>query len=415
MEAACPESVGSGRPDPDEPEPLTEPADGVPPVVDTVESLHTAAYAVASGTGPVALDTERASGYRYSQRAYLIQLRREGTGTLLVDPVALEGELHPLVSALRGTEWILHAATQDLPCLAELDLHPQRLFDTELAGRLAGYERVSLGTLVERVLGYRLEKGHGAADWSRRPFPHDWLVYAALDVELLVPLRAEMRAELERQGKLSWAEEEFEAIRTAAPPAPRAEPWRRTSGIHRVRSPRQLAAVRALWQARDEYAQHRDIAPGRVLPDSSIIQAARVNPKSEADLTALPVFGGRQQRRRASTWMRALRSANQLSDAELPAPAGAGDGPPPTNRWSDRDPDAATRLATARTELSALAENHQLPTENLLLPDLVRRLCWQPPHDPDATSVAEWLGARGARHWQIELTSEVLARALRTR
>src|SRR5699024_223729 len=103
--------------------------------------------------------------------------RRAGAGTALIDPVALDGELHPLVSALRDTEWILHAATQDLPCLAELDLRPGQLFDTELAGRLAGFDRVSLGALAERILGYQLEKGHSAADWSRRPLPHDWLVY----------------------------------------------------------------------------------------------------------------------------------------------------------------------------------------------------------------------------------------------
>ncbi|MHA6803160.1 ribonuclease D [Salinifilum ghardaiensis] len=412
MEAACPESVGSGPAEPTEPEPLLEPAGGVPPVTDTVEALHTAAHALASGTGPVAVDTERASGYRYSQRAYLVQLRRAGTGTLLVDPVALAGELHPLVSALRGTEWILHAASQDLPCLAELDLHPQRLFDTELAGRLAGYERVSLGALVERVLGHRMEKGHGAADWSRRPLPRDWLVYAALDVEMLVELRAAMRAELERQDKLAWAEQEFEAVRTAEPAPPRAEPWRRTSGIHKVRGRRELAAVRALWQARDEYAQQRDIAPGRVLPDSSIVRAARANPATEAELTALPVFGGRQQRRRASLWLRALRSAQRLGEEELPAPASGGDGPPPANRWSDRDPEAAARLTAARSALNDIAERFALPVENLLLPESVRRLCWQPPQQRDAAGIAEWLRASGAREWQVELTSEALARAL---
>ena len=409
MEAASSEPAG---PDRSEPVLLTEPADGVPPVVDNPESLRAAASALSAGTGPVAVDTERASGYRYSQRAYLVQLRRDGAGTVLVDPVALDGDLTPVVTALADTEWVLHAASQDLPCLAELDLRPDRLFDTELAGRLAGFDRVSLGALVERMLGYQLEKGHSAADWSRRPLPAEWLVYAALDVELLIDLREAMHAELQRQRKLDWAWEEFEAVRTAEPAPPRAEPWRRTSGIHRIRTPRQLAAVRALWEARDAVARERDIAPGRVLPDTSIVQAAQSDPKTEAELTALPVFGGRQQRRRASGWLQALRAARALADDELPLPAAANDGPPAPNRWADRDPAAAARLSAARAALNEIADKNKLPVENLLLPDLVRRTCWTPPADLSVDSVAQTLRGKGAREWQITLTATALSTAL---
>ncbi|WP_199443916.1 ribonuclease D [Umezawaea beigongshangensis] len=397
-----------------DPVPLTEPADGVPPVVSEPSALRRAASALAGAKGPVAVDTERASGYRYSQRAYLVQLRREGAGTVLVDPIALGGRLDPLVEALQGTEWVLHAASQDLPCLAELGLRPAILFDTELAGRLAGFERVALGTLVERLLGYRLEKGHGAADWSRRPLPPDWLNYAALDVELLVELRDVLEEELRRQGKLDWALEEFEAARTAPPPRPRVEPWRRTSGIHRIRNPRQLAAVRAMWEARDSIARERDIAPGRVLPDSALVEASVKNPKTEAEMIALPVFRGRAQRRGVGTWLAALRQAETLDRSELPDPSPQHDGPPPPNRWADKDPAAAVRLAAARTALTAAAEANTLPVENLLLPDLLRRTCWQPPEDLSTEGVAEALRTGGARSWQVELAAAVLAEALRT-
>jgi ribonuclease D len=380
--------------------------------VETAEALREASDALAAGHGPIAVDTERASGYRYSQRAYLVQVRREGAGTFLVDPVALDDQIDPLIEALAGTEWVLHAASQDLPCLAELNLHPARLFDTELAGRLAGYERVALGTLVELLLGYHLEKGHGAADWSRRPLPQDWLDYAALDVELLVPLRDALEDELAKQGKLDWALEEFEALRTAPPAPPRAEPWRRTSGIHRVRSPRGLAAVRALWEARDSLARQRDIAPGRVLPDSSIVQAAVAAPSTEEELLALPVFRGRAQRRIADVWLRALRTAARLPKSELPDPSPPHDGPPPPNRWGDRDPAAAARLAAVRAALTTIAEANKLPVENLLQPDLVRRTCWRPPADLSSDSVAATLRDGGAREWQIGLTVDALSQAL---
>lgn len=391
---------------------LTQPAEGTPDVVETFGALREASDALAAGQGPFAVDTERASGYRYSQRAYLVQVRRQGAGTFLVDPVALDDRIDPFIAALSDSEWVLHAASQDLPCLAELGLRPARLFDTELAGRLAGFERVALGTLVELLLGYHLEKGHGAADWSRRPLPQDWLDYAALDVELLVPLRDELEAELAEQGKLEWALEEFEALRTAPPAPPRAEPWRRTSGIHRVRSPRGLASVRALWEARDTLARQRDIAPGRVLPDSSIVQAAVSAPTTEDELLALPVFRGRAQRRIADVWLRAIRAAARLPKTELPDPSPPHDGPPPPNRWGDRDPAAAARLSAVRATLTTIAEAHRLPVENLLQPDLVRRTCWRPPTDLSSGTVAETLREGGAREWQIGLTVDALSQAL---
>jgi ribonuclease D len=305
---------------------------------------------------------------------------------------------------------VVHAASQDLPCLAEVGLHPTALFDTELAGRLAGLPRVGLGPLVEQVLGLSLEKGHGAADWSRRPLPDDWLVYAALDVEVLIELRDALAAMLTEQGKLEWARQEFEAVRTAGPPPPRAEPWRRTSGIHRIRKARPLAAVRALWEARDRLAAERDIAPGRVLPDAAIIEAAVAAPTSAAALAALPVFRGRAQRRLTGYWFAALAEAARLGPDELPRPAAPGDGPPPVARWADRDPAAAARLAGARAGLAALSEQWAVPAENLLQPDLLRRMCWAPPEDGD---VAGALRAGGAREWQVELVAPVLDGALR--
>jgi ribonuclease D len=392
---------------------LREPRDGVPAPLVQPEPLATLAAALRAGTGSVALDAERASGYRYTQRAYLVQLRRAGAGTALIDPIALP-DLTQINAAIGDAEWILHAAAQDLPCLDELGLRPARLFDTELAGRLLGYERVALGTMVEQHLGVRLEKGHSAVDWSVRPLHYDWLAYAALDVELLVDLRAALADELERAGKTEWAMQEFEAVRLAVAPALRVDPWRRTSGIHRLRTRRQLAAVRALWTARDGYAAAQDIAPGRVLPDSAIVDAARADPKRPADLAALPIFGGPRQRRRLDRWFGALESARALRDEELPSlTGGGGDGIPATARWRDRDPAAATRLAAARAAVTRLAAEHNVLAQNLLASDVLRRLCWAPPRPPDEQVVRTRLAALGARPWQVDLTAADLAVALR--
>jgi ribonuclease D len=391
--------------------PLLAPRDGLPPVIETSTALVDYAEALAAGTGPVAVDAERASGYRYGQRAYLVQLRRAGAGTGLIDPVPLP-DLSVVQSAIVDAEWVLHAANQDLPCLAEIGLVPRQVFDTELAARLAGLPRVGLGAVVESLLGYSLQKGHSAADWSTRPLPEEWLVYAALDVEVLVDLRHALAAILEEQGKTEWARQEFAAILTAGPPAPRADPWRRTSGVHGLRNRRQLGMLRSLWQARDEMARRRDVAPGRVLPDAAMVSAVQADPRSEAALLELPVFRGRANRKLVGTWFGALVRGRELPESELPLHSRPGDGPPPVNRWADRDPAAATRLQAARAGLAELAALHDLPVENLVSPDLVRRLMWTPPEPRDADTVAAALRAGGAREWQVELTHDLLADAL---
>jgi len=393
-------------------QPLLEPRDGLPPLIVTADALAAATVALASGTGPVAVDAERASGFRYGHRAFLVQFRRDGAGTVLIDPVACP-DLAGLDTALADTEAVLHAASQDLPCLSELGYRPRRLFDTEIAGRLLGCPRVGLATMVESMLGLGLEKTHSAADWSTRPLPQEWLRYAALDVEVLVELRDVLARLLTEEGKIEWAWQEFAAVLDAPAQPPRTDPWRRTSGIHRVRSRRSLAIVRELWLERDKIARRRDLSPTKVLPDAAIVEAARVMPAGLEELTAIAGFTGRGARRHESEWLRAVGRARALPDRALPAAsAPPGEGPPPAHRWHDRDPEAAKRLTAVRAVVAALADSHHVPVENLLPPDAVRRLSWLPPVDTGPASVAADLTGYGARPWQVELTAVPIAKAL---
>ncbi|MCW2766022.1 MAG: 3-5 exonuclease [Nocardioides sp.] len=394
--------------------PLLTLRDGLPPITDTEAALLDVCAGLAGGTGPVAIDAERASGYRYSSRAYLIQLRREGTTTSLIDPIAFES-LAPLQAALEGAEWILHAATQDLPCLNEIGLVPTSLFDTELAGRLLGYPRVGLATLVETKLGWRMKKEHSAVDWSTRPLPGPWLEYAALDVEVLGELRDVLADELVAAGKDDWARQEFDALRSFEP-SERVDAWRRTSGMHRVRGRRGLAAVRALWETRDALAEQRDVTPGRIIPDSAIVAAAQAMPLDRAALLSTKGFHGRGAERYASRWVNALREVSELEERDLPTRSPRGDGPPLPRAWAEKDPVAARRLVLAREAMTALAEANNLPVENVLTPDYLRRTLWTPPRvrEPGALldAVVEMLAGYGARSWQIALAAPVIATAI---
>lgn len=388
--------------------------DGLPGVVDTAEGLARAVEVLAAATGPVAIDAERASGYRYSQRAYLIQLRREGAGSWLIDPIAFD-DLTPLQEAIGGAEWILHAATQDLPCLREVGLRPSSLFDTELAGRLLNRPRVGLAALVEAEIGERMRKEHSAADWSKRPLPTPWLEYAALDVEVLLELREAMATALDEAGKEQWAREEFENLLDFTPTV-RVDAWRRTSGVHKLRGRRLVAAAKLLWEARDAIAQERDVTPGRIIPDSALVAAASAMPSDRASLLRTPGFHGRGAERYSTQWLEAIATAQTLPENELPGKPARTDGPPHPRTWAERFPEADARFKSMREVMTTLSEVHDVPVENLLTPDYVRRVAWEPPASRVPAELADGiraqLSALGARPWQIQLATGALTGAI---
>jgi ribonuclease D len=377
-------------------------------VIDTREAYLRAVTAIAAGNGPIAIDAERASGFRYSQRAYLIQIFRRGSGTFLFDPPAV-GQFAELNDALSDEEWILHAASQDLTCLREVGIDPQRLFDTELGARLAGLPRVGLGTVVEDLLGIHLAKEFSAADWSTRPLPQAWLVYAALDVELLVDLREKLGDMLDEAGKGEIAREEFEAVLARDFRIVREQPWRRLSGLHSVRGVRGLAVARELWQARDEYARETDIAPGRLVPDSALVAAARNLPESKRDLVAMKEFTGRASRSQIDRWWDAIQVG--MTTTDLPVLRPTTESVPPPRAWPDKNPAADRRLKAARVAVTDRSTELNIPIENLLTPELLRRLAWAPPEPIEVSTVSAVLSEMGARAWQVEAIASPITEA----
>lgn len=391
--------------------PALELRDGPAPVITTERDLHHYAERVAAGQGPVGLDAERASGYRYSQRAYLVQVRREGAGTALIDPIAIP-DLQILNEAIGDAEWILHAATQDLACLAEIGLRPTRLFDTEVAGRLLGRERVSLAALVGSELNRGLAKGQGATDWSARPLSEAQLQYAALDVEPLVELRDVLATALRDTGRWSVAEQEFTYLLGFQPKDRGPEPWRRLSGLHKLRRPRQLAIARELWLARDSIAEAKDIAPGRLVPDSALIAAVLADPSTPRALMESDGFHGRGAARYRQDWWAAIERGRSIDDPDLPAKTARPEGPPPPRSWPERNPAAHERFLRGREVVGALAEEWGIAVELMLPPEALRRVCWDPPNPLNETNLAAALAAWQARPWQIDTCMAPLLVAL---
>ena len=401
--------------------PLLQPSAGTPEIIDTEESFRKAIEQLSKGSGPFAVDAERASGFRYSARAYLIQIKRIDGGLHLIDPIPF-GPGHQLFSDLNDLlntdEVILHASTQDLPCLRELGINPTKLFDTELAGRIAGLPRVGLGPLLESIMGVLLAKEHSAADWSARPLPKEWLTYAALDVELLVELRNHMYAILEDAKKLPWAIEEFASILKAPPAPPRVDPWRRTSGMHKIKRRDQLAVIKSLWIARDVVAAKNDIAAGKLLNDSAIVELAIAVPtnKKEFEKCLRPLGLRARWLENLQLWLDSIAAAVALPEEQWPTMRTNADTLPPIKLWRDKFPEKFAPLSHARAAIELIAQENQIPVENLITPEHIRRVCWKPPIGATtALSVSEVekaLTELGARNWQIELVAPALAAAL---
>ena len=403
--------------------PLLTPEGGTPEVIASLEDLEHAIALLSAGSGPFSIDAERASGYKYSQRAYLIQIKRTAGGLHLIDPIAFQSSgTHPLFKKLnellQSDEVILHASTQDLPCLREVGLEPNALFDTELAGRIAGLPRVGLGALVESLLGMGLAKEHSAVDWSIRPLPLAWLTYAALDVELLIELREKMIVLLESQGKLDWARQEFQAIISAVPSEKRKDPWRRISGMHKVKRRQVLAIIRSLWLARDEIAQGSDVAPGRLLSDAAIVELSLHAPKNrkEMEKNLKPIGSRARWFENSPQWLTAIEAGLALPESEWPELRAGGDSMPPMKLWRERFPAKFAPLSHARFGVEAVSQELALPPENLISPEIIRKICWSPPTGATITlmidEVAQALAASGARSWQVQIVAPILANAL---
>jgi len=232
----------------------------------------------------LAVDTEAAGYHRYFDRVCLVQISTR-SATYVIDTLAVR-RLDPLRPAFEepSVEIVIHDADYDLRLLSrDFGIRVRGLFDTKVAAQFLGEPSIGLASLVEKYLGIRLEKAFQRADWAQRPLPVEMLEYAAEDTRHLLPLRDLLRAELERRGRLAWAQEEFELQEAIqwTPPAADPDAYLRLKGTRDLQ-PRQLAVLRELHAWREAVARERDVAPFRVLTNEAMIEIARRMPETSA-------------------------------------------------------------------------------------------------------------------------------------
>jgi ribonuclease D len=362
-------------------------------------------------TTRIAIDAERASGFRYGQRAYLIQILIEKVGIYLVDTtIDFESTLlFNFKKLVSEKTWIIHAASQDIPCLAEYDLSPSSILDTELAGRILGLPKVSLGTMCEELLKLGLSKEHSAVDWSARPLPANWLNYAALDVDVLFDLWEAIENKLREANKYEYATQEFHHLTLPIEKPEKLDRWRSITGIHELKQARALTVIRSLWEAREKLAKEKDVAPGRLIPDLSLVAVVKAEPKSKSELASLRAFTGRASRSYLDLWWAAYEHGIQTQElVEIKAPSS---GIPNHRNWPSKFPEANIRLQWMRVLLKDLSETALIPVENLMSPEIVRRICFSPP-ERSTEGLDSAVRSFGARSWQANLVVPLFVEAL---
>lgn len=396
-----------------QPELVIHPREGTPAITDTPEGLTSAASALASSTMPVGVDVERAAGFRYSDRAYLIQIRREDVGTFLVDAAALS-QLDELSSALANAPWILHAADQDLKSLRMAGLEIPELFDTEIAAQMLGLERIGLAAVCEHMLGLTLDKDHQNSDWSVRPLPHAWLRYAALDVELLPELYRALGQALYDAGRWDWAMAEFEYVRTRPDKEPDPNRWRTIPGAGKIRKRRNLAILEELWNERERIAAHKDIAPTRLIRNRTLVSIALDPPRNRRGLLSIQEMRRSRTRTHTDSWLKAIARGKARSRDELPPlhrPLAPGEHPK-VQQWRNTYPDAHARLQKIRKAVRTRATQLHMDPMMLLEPRVQRLIAWN--HIAyQGEELNAYLLRQGVRQWQIENVGRSIEKIIR--
>jgi ribonuclease D len=279
-----------------------------------------AAAAARWATAPVlGLDTEFVRTNTFYHRLGLIQVA-DGETSWLVDPLAAR-DLSPLAAVFRSSGVkVLHSASEDIEVFYRaLGVLPEPLFDTQIAGALAGAGAfLSYQKLVAAYLGVELAKEETRTDWLARPLSPGQLAYAAEDVAYLVPLYQRLTADLEALGRLDWALEDSAALLdTSRFQEDDESAYLRVKGAGRL-DRRQLGALQTLSSWREKEARRRDLPRNFVLKEGLLLDLAVRRPREERDLKRLPSFDARQAARDGATWLRLLQQAEEKPGSELP-------------------------------------------------------------------------------------------------
>ena len=231
-----------------------------------------------------AIDTEFHRERTYYPKLALVQIGWGGR-IVLIDPLAVDVRSLRRLFASPSIA-VFHAAQQDLDVLTHVcGAVPEFMFDTQIAAGFIGYSTPSLASLLQGELNVNASKGDRLTDWLRRPLTAEQQQYAANDVAHLLELHDRLVASLVGRGRLEWAADACEELRTR--PAGAIDPeqaWLRLKDVRVLKAKaRGVAQAVAAW--RERRAAQADVPPRQILPDLAVLGISQKHPTTVAELS----------------------------------------------------------------------------------------------------------------------------------
>ena len=349
----------------------------------------------------LALDTEGASFHRFLDRIYLLQISTRDRSAIIDPlPIGAAARLGALLEN-KSVEVVFHDADYDLRLLhQDYGWHVTRIFDTRIASQLLGIKSFGLAALLEQFFDVKLDKKHQRADWSMRPLPADMLEYAAQDTRYLLQLKDHMKADLERRGRLHWAEEEFARLEGTRWDAEDAmEGFLRLKGARELTRP-ELAVLRELVKWRDTMAAQLDRATFRIVGNEVLLELSRRPPKTVTELAAVKGMPKGMLDRAGGDIIAAIQRGLGVQESDLPRF-------PKAQRWNkDQEFDARViRLKGVRDEA---AKTLELDPGVLCSRERLENIARS-----GAKTIADLAAVPDIRRWQIEVMGAGFISALR--
>lgn len=269
----------------------------------------------------VTVDTEFIRETTFWPELCLIQMAAPGV-TALVDPLSPALDLKPFfqLMANEAVTKVFHAARQDIEIIFHLGgLIPHPVFDTQIAAMVCGFgDSVSYDQLVQKITGAHIDKSSRFTDWRHRPLSEKQLSYALADVTHLIDVYVHLKAELEREGRAHWLNEEMEILTARETYDPHPEDaWKRLK--MRLRKPQELAIVQAVAAWREREARERNVPRGRVLKDDAIYEIAQQQPRDAAALARLRTTPkGWERSSTAASLLAIVNAALEIPKEQMP-------------------------------------------------------------------------------------------------